>query len=139
MLLYRLKSSLQIVPKSRPVLAAALPKTSTRLASQVPHGYNIRPEPDQVIQDISDYVHSPEKTKSPLARETARLCLIDTIGCGLEALRFRQCTKLLGPVVEGLNVRAPTDVQVPLFRMEQESPERITSLTLSGVRLILAP
>ena len=73
---------------------------STRLASHA-YGQNIRPETDKVIQDISDYVHSPEKTLSPLARETARLCLIDTLGSGLEALRFKQCTKLLGPIVEG--------------------------------------
>ena len=61
----------------------------------------MRPESDKVIQDISNYVHAPEKTQSSLARETARLCLIDTLGCGLEALRFKECTKLLGPVVEG--------------------------------------
>jgi 2-methylcitrate dehydratase len=73
---------------------------STRLAS---HGaMNVRPESDKVIQDISSYVHSPEKVQSSLARETARLCLIDTLGCGLEALRFKECTKLLGPVVEGI-------------------------------------
>lgn len=59
-----------------------------------------RPAPDKVLQDIADYVHNYEIT-SPLAYETARLCLIDTIGCGLEALKFEACTKLLGPVVEG--------------------------------------
>ena len=60
----------------------------------------LRPEPDRVLQDIADYVHG-YNIKSDLAFETARLCLIDTIGCGLEALRFPECTKLLGPVVEG--------------------------------------
>ena len=60
----------------------------------------IRPEPDQVVQDIADYVHS-YKIDSELAFETARLCLIDTIGCGLEGLRFPECSRLLGPVVEG--------------------------------------
>jgi len=100
MLLYGLRTSLGIVPRSRAVLPLALPKMSTRLASHAP-ALNVRPESDKVIQDISDYVHSPDKTQSPLARETARLCLIDTLGCGLEALRFKQCTKLLGPVVEG--------------------------------------
>src|SRR5271169_5099091 len=100
MLLYGLKSSLRIVPRSRAVLPLALPQMSTRPASQV-HGLNVRPESDKVIQDISNYVHSPEKAQSALARETARLCLIDTLGCGLEALRFKECTKLLGPVVDG--------------------------------------
>lgn len=60
----------------------------------------LRPEPDKVLQDIADYVHS-YKIDSDLAFETARLCLIDTIGCGLEALRFPECARILGPVVEG--------------------------------------
>jgi 2-methylcitrate dehydratase len=60
----------------------------------------LRPEPDKVLKDIADYVHN-YRVDSDLAFETARLCLIDTIGCGLEALRFPDCTKLLGPVVEG--------------------------------------
>ena len=60
----------------------------------------LRPDPDKVLTDIADYVHN-YKVDSDLAFETARLCLIDTIGCGLEGLRFPGCTKLLGPVVEG--------------------------------------
>lgn len=59
-----------------------------------------RPEPDQVLKDIADYVHHYEIT-SDIAWETARLCLIDTIGCGLEGLRFPVCACLMGPVVEG--------------------------------------
>src|SRR5438552_3486650 len=98
MLLPGIRSTLRIVPRSRALLVA-LPKMSSYA-----QGHNIRPDCDQVIQVISDYVHAPEKTESPLARETARLCLIDTLGCGLEALRFKQCTKLLGPVVEGVTL-----------------------------------
>ena len=60
----------------------------------------LRPDPDKVLTDIADYVHN-YKIDSDLAFETARLCLIDTIGCGLEGLRFPECSKLLGPVVEG--------------------------------------
>ena len=75
-------------------------RTAAR-AMSVHHGEStIRPEPDQVLKDIADYVHDYQVT-SELALETARLCLIDTIGCGLEALRFPECTRLLGPVVEG--------------------------------------
>lgn len=74
--------------------------TSTRNMSVHAGESTIRPEADKVLQDIADYVHS-YKIESDLAYETARLCLIDTIGCGLEALRFPECTKLLGPVVEG--------------------------------------
>lgn len=59
-----------------------------------------RPAPDQVLADIADYVHSYD-VASELAYETARLCLIDTLGCGLEGLRFPECASLLGPVVEG--------------------------------------
>ncbi|KAL7266516.1 ATP-binding cassette transporter CGR1 [Rhizina undulata] len=80
--------------------------------SSIPAGAqdNKRPEPDQVLQDIADYVHNYEIT-SPLAWETARLCLIDTLGCGLEALNFEQCAQLLGPVVEGTTV--PNGTRVP--------------------------
>ncbi|CAL1707629.1 unnamed protein product [Somion occarium] len=70
----------------------------------------VRPEPDQVLQDIADYVHN-FKIDSELAFETARLCLIDTIGCGLEGLRFEACARLLGPVVEGTVV--PNGTRVP--------------------------
>ena len=59
-----------------------------------------RPEPDKVLVDIANYIHN-FTDYSPLAIETARLCLIDTIGCGLEGLRFEPCRRLLGPVVEG--------------------------------------
>ena len=72
----------------------------------------IRPEPDQVLQDIADYVHN-FKIESDLALETARLCLIDTIGCGLEGLRFETCSRLLGPVVEGTVV--PNGMWFPII------------------------
>jgi 2-methylcitrate dehydratase len=60
-----------------------------------------RPDFDRVIVDIADYVLN-FKIDSPLAYETARHCLIDTLGCGLEALEYPACTKLLGPLVPGL-------------------------------------
>jgi 2-methylcitrate dehydratase len=84
------------------------------------HGEStVRPEPDQVLVDIADYVHNHEIT-SELAFETARLCLIDTIGCGLEGLRFPECTKLLGPVVEGTTV--PNG---PFTPVEKMSPSKL--------------
>jgi 2-methylcitrate dehydratase len=61
---------------------------------------NVRPEPDQVLVDIADYVLS-YTIDSSLAYETARNCLIDTLGCGLEALEYPACKKLLGPIVPG--------------------------------------
>ncbi|MCP0913275.1 MULTISPECIES: bifunctional 2-methylcitrate dehydratase/aconitate hydratase [Legionella] len=61
---------------------------------------NIKPNYDQVMNDIADYVlHTP--IKSHEAFETARLCLMDSLGCGILALSFKECTKLLGPVVPG--------------------------------------
>jgi 2-methylcitrate dehydratase len=69
-----------------------------------------RPEPDKVLTDIADYALYYEIT-SDLAYETARACLIDTIGCGLEALDYPACTKLLGPIVPGTVV--PHGARVP--------------------------
>ena len=61
---------------------------------------NVRPKPDQVLVDIADYVLN-YKIESHEAYETARYCLLDTMGCGLEALEYPECTKLLGPIVMG--------------------------------------
>jgi 2-methylcitrate dehydratase len=71
---------------------------------------NVRPQPDQVLVDIADYVLNYDVT-SKLAYETARNCLIDTLGCGLEALEYPACTKLLGPIVHGTVV--PNGAKVP--------------------------
>jgi 2-methylcitrate dehydratase len=71
---------------------------------------SVRPAPDQVLVDIADYAAGYE-IKSPLAYETARNCLIDTLGCGLEALEYPACTKLLGPIVPGMTV--PNGAKVP--------------------------
>lgn len=75
------------------------------------HISNVRPEPDQVLVDIVDYVLGHQQITSALAYETARHCLIDTLGCGLEALEYPACTKLLGPVVPGTVV--PHGAKVP--------------------------
>jgi len=69
-----------------------------------------RPQPDQVLVDIADYVLNYQ-IASDLAYDTARLCLIDTLGCGLEALEYPACTKLLGPIVPGTVV--PHGAKVP--------------------------
>ncbi len=74
------------------------------------HISNVRPEADTVLTDIVDYVLTYE-IKSDLAYETARNCLIDTLGCGLEALDYPACTKLLGPIVPGTVV--PHGAKVP--------------------------
>ncbi|CRL47931.1 MULTISPECIES: 2-methylcitrate dehydratase [Pseudomonas] len=71
---------------------------------------NIRPEYDRVLQDIADYVLT-FNIQSQEALDTARNCLMDTLGCGLLALRFPECTKHLGPIVEGTVV--PFGARVP--------------------------
>jgi 2-methylcitrate dehydratase len=58
---------------------------------------------DQLLLDVAEYVDSYE-IKSTAAREIARYCLIDSLGCALEALDHDDCTNLLGPIVPGTTV-----------------------------------
>jgi 2-methylcitrate dehydratase len=74
------------------------------------HISNVRPEADQVLGDIADYV-TKFKIASTEAYKTAHYCLLDTLGCGFEALSYPACTKLLGPIVPGTVV--PNGAKVP--------------------------
>jgi 2-methylcitrate dehydratase len=74
------------------------------------HISNERPAPDTVLVDIAEYALGYE-VKSELALVTAQHCLMDTLGCGLEALEYPACTKLLGPIVPGTVV--PHGARVP--------------------------
>ncbi len=74
------------------------------------HISNVRPKTDQVIQDIADYALK-FPIRSDEAYNTARLCLMDTLGCGFEALSYPACTKLMGPIVPGTVV--PNGAKVP--------------------------
>ncbi len=74
------------------------------------HISNVRPAWDQVLVDIVDYALD-YTVNSTLAYDTARNILIDTLGCGLEALEYPACTKLLGPIVPGTTV--PNGAKVP--------------------------
>ncbi|WP_434360132.1 bifunctional 2-methylcitrate dehydratase/aconitate hydratase [Parasalinivibrio latis] len=65
---------------------------------------NERPQPDELLVTIADYVDTLE-VNSQEAYDTARNCLMDTLGCGLLALRFPECTKHMGPIVPGTTVR----------------------------------
>ena len=71
---------------------------------------NVSPEPDRILVDIAEYVAS-YVIRSELAYETARHCLMDTLGCGLLALDYPECTKHLGPVLPGTIV--PHGTRVP--------------------------
>lgn len=74
------------------------------------HISNVRPKPDDVLVKIADYATKYD-IKSKEAFDTARYCLMDTLGCGLEALEYPACTKLMGPVVRGTVV--PNGARVP--------------------------
>jgi 2-methylcitrate dehydratase len=71
---------------------------------------NVLPDPDKVLVDIAEYATKYE-IDSAEAFDTARLCLMDTLGCGLEALTYPACTKLMGPIVPGTIV--PNGAKVP--------------------------
>src|SRR5580692_8302590 len=74
-----------------------------------------RPNPDPLLVEIADYAAN-YAIESGEAYQTARYCLMDTLGCGLLALHYPACTKLLGPVVLGTTV--PDGSRVPGTRFE---------------------
>lgn len=102
----RARCSPSLIPSSR-----TFSHSTCRMGGHVGAEDATRPPPDQVLLDIAEYVHNPKFDDAALAYDTARLCLIDTLGCGLEALRFPACARLLGPVVEGTVV--PNGTKVP--------------------------
>ncbi|KAK4706195.1 2-methylcitrate dehydratase, partial [Phenoliferia sp. Uapishka_3] len=104
----RLASSVAALPSLRSFSPAPF---GVRMSSHGSGEDTVRPAADQVVQDIADYVHS-YKIDSELAYATARLCLIDTIGCGLEGLKVSPaCAALMAPVVPGTIV--PNGAKVP--------------------------
>jgi 2-methylcitrate dehydratase len=78
---------------------------------------NVKPDYDKVIVDIADYVLNAE-IDSVTAYETARLCLMDTLGCGMLALNFPECTKLLGPIVPGATLNGGARVPGTSFELD---------------------
>ena len=78
---------------------------------------NIRPEPDKILVDIADYAANYVST-SREAIDTARYDLIDTLGCGLLALRYPECAKLLGPVVPGATLSNGARVPGTAWQLE---------------------
>jgi 2-methylcitrate dehydratase len=59
-----------------------------------------RPDPDPMLVAIAEYAANA-RIESALAYDTARYCLMDTLACGFQALKYEACTRLLGPVVPG--------------------------------------
>src|SRR5919106_2370063 len=82
------------------------------MTSAMAHDYKSaeRPDPDRVLVDIAEYALS-YRIKSDAAYETGYYCLMDTLACGFEALKYPACTKLLGPVVPGATM--PGGSRVP--------------------------
>ena len=78
---------------------------------------NVRPDPDPELVAIADYVSGTEITSSD-AFDTARNCLMDTLGCGFLAQRFPECAKHLGPIVPGTVV--PHGARVPGTQFEMD-------------------
>ncbi len=78
---------------------------------------NVRPKPDAVLADIADYA-AKAKISSAEAYNTARLCLMDTLGCGFEALSYPACTKLMGPVVPGATMSNGAKVPGTSFQLD---------------------
>ncbi len=68
------------------------------------HISNVRPAPDKLLTDLADYALNAPITSNE-AYDTARWCLADTLACGIMALAYPACTKLLGPVVPGTTIR----------------------------------
>ncbi|CAG7919570.1 unnamed protein product [Penicillium olsonii] len=101
-----LASSINIAPR----IPARTSRFSTMAARQsaAPAVPSDKPY-DTEIQDMASYIHG-YKVDSDLAFDTARLVFLDTLGCGLEALKFKECAKLLGPVVDGTVVPNGTRV-----------------------------
>src|SRR6187455_1814337 len=67
-------------------------------------------QPDQLLEDIADYVIDRE-IRSDLAYATARHCLMDSLGCAMQALTYPACTRLLGPIAVGTEV--PHGARIP--------------------------
>ncbi|GAB7361842.1 hypothetical protein MBLNU230_g1883t1 [Neophaeotheca triangularis] len=89
---------------ARPFSATMIPKSDAMAAPADAKEF------DKPIVDMASYIHN-YKIDSELALDTARFVFLDTLGCGLKALEFPQCVKLLGPTVPGTTV--PNGSRVP--------------------------
>jgi 2-methylcitrate dehydratase len=76
-----------------------------------------RPAPDQLLIDIAEYCLSGA-IDSTEAYDTARLCLMDSLGCAMLALNFPACTRLLGPVVPGATLKPGVRIPGTSFELE---------------------
>src|SRR6476660_1897609 len=75
------------------------------------------PRPDQVLVEIAEYIVDRD-IKGDLAYETARYCLMDSLGCAMEALTYPTCTRLLGPTVAGTTVSNGARIPGTSFQLD---------------------
>lgn len=78
---------------------------------------NLMPDYDVLLRQLAEYVQA-ELPLSELTRNTARYCLMDTLGCGIFALRFPECAKHLGPWVKGVEVNHGSRVPGTSLRLD---------------------
>lgn len=91
--------------------------TVSNAPQESPVTLNVRPAPDALLVDIARYVDEFEVT-SRAAFESARLCLMDALGCAMQAFEVPECTKLLGPTVAGTVVPHGARVPGTPFRLD---------------------
>ncbi|MBA4142941.1 MAG: bifunctional 2-methylcitrate dehydratase/aconitate hydratase [Nitrosospira sp.] len=82
-----------------------------------PDTSNIRSQPDQILVDIADYVVDRE-IQSALAYDTARYCLLDSLGCAMQALTYQACARLVGPIVPGATVQCGARIPGTGFQLD---------------------
>src|SRR6202045_2537768 len=78
----------------------------------------VRPESDRLLQEIADYVFDLDRITGDNATDTARLCLMDTLGCGLLALNYPACVKMLGPIVPGATMQGGARVPGTSYELD---------------------
>src|SRR5436190_13197875 len=78
---------------------------------------NVRPAPDKLLAELADYALTAPIT-SDEAYDTARWCLADTLACGIMALGYPACTKLLGPLVSGASIQNGARVPGTAFELD---------------------
>src|SRR5580700_9340179 len=79
-----------------------------------------RPAPDAALTSIAEYAKSYRVT-SAVAYDTARYCLLDTLACGFQALQYPACTRLLGPVVPGAELKGGARVPGTPYELDPVS------------------
>lgn len=89
---------------------------------------NVKPDYDTVMIDLVDYVMNTRIT-SDSAYETARLCLMDSLGCAILALNFSECKKLIGPIVPGATLAKGQGARVPGTEFELDPVQAAFNIT----------